>query len=328
MNRRALAMAVKGIVAWVPGARRLRRGSTGGTDSARYCYSVWLRHLVMACTHAGAAPPQAVAELGPGDSLGAGLAAMLSGADRYYALDVVAFADPGRNLQVFDELVTLFRRREPVPDDSEFRLGPALDSYEFPGGVLTDARLARALADDRVAAIRRALADPGGAAGGDVAILYRAPWHDEAVIEPGAVDMVFSQAVLQHVDDLERTYRALHTWLRQGGVTSHQINLYCHQTAPEWNGHWAYSDTLWWLIRGGRPYLINREPYSTHVRLLEQCGFQVAHALRRTDTTGIGRARLAARFRGLSDEDLTTRSAFILARRKAVACGRREGEAS
>jgi hypothetical protein len=33
----------------------------------------------------------------------------------------------------------------------------------------------------------------------------------------------------------------------------------------------------------------------------------------RTDASGIGRDRLAARFRGMSDEDLTTLSAFTIA---------------
>ena len=39
--------------------------------------------------------------------------------------------------------------------------------------------------------------------------------------------------------------------------------------------------------------------------------------VRRTDTSGIGRERLAPRFRAMSDEDLVTRSAFIAAAKKA-----------
>jgi SAM-dependent methyltransferase len=314
MNMRFPIMAVKGLLARVPGLYRPGARGTGNTDLPRYCYSVWLRHLVMACRHGMAGVPESIAELGPGDSIGTGLAAMLSGAGRYYALDVVPFAYAERNLRIFDALASLFEKREAIPGPEEFpNLGPALDSYAFPHGILPAAGLERALARDRLDALRGLLANPGGGRAGDIVIRYCAPWHDAGVIEAGAVDMVFSQSVLQHVDDLERTLAALRAWLRPGGYTSHQINLSCHGTAPEWNGHWAYGDWAWRVLRGGRAYLINRQPHSAYLELLERHGFEVVSDVRRSDACGIGRERLAPRFRAMSDEDLATRSAFIAA---------------
>src|SRR5689334_3926898 len=73
----------------VPGMQRLqeirsplrkRHLGTGGSSSARYCYSVWLRHLSMAARLGLNTDPKDVAELGPGHSIGVGLAALLSGA--------------------------------------------------------------------------------------------------------------------------------------------------------------------------------------------------------------------------------------------------------
>lgn len=32
--------------------------------------------------------------------------------------------------------------------------------------------------------------------------------------------MIFSQAVLEHVDDLEHTYKTLYRWLKKGGIMS------------------------------------------------------------------------------------------------------------
>lgn len=61
--------------------------------------------------------PAVVAELGPGDSLGVGLAALISVASQYFALDVKAHASDHRNLEVFDELANLFARQENVPDE-------------------------------------------------------------------------------------------------------------------------------------------------------------------------------------------------------------------
>ena len=111
---------LRGISTYVPGLRRLVVGGTGGTISARYCFSIWLRHLVMAARSGLNARPEVVAELGPGDSLGVGLAALLSGSDRYYAFDVIRHASNARNLEIFRELVPLFRAREPIPGADEF----------------------------------------------------------------------------------------------------------------------------------------------------------------------------------------------------------------
>jgi len=37
-----------GISTYFPGLARFHSKGTGGTNSARYCYAAWLRHLVMA----------------------------------------------------------------------------------------------------------------------------------------------------------------------------------------------------------------------------------------------------------------------------------------
>ena len=59
--------------------------------------------------------PNTLAELGPGDSIGVGLASMLCGVNNYYALDVERYANIERNLQVLDELVALFESRSERP---------------------------------------------------------------------------------------------------------------------------------------------------------------------------------------------------------------------
>ena len=78
----------KGILTFVPGllafSNRFRRVENG-TVSARYCYSVWLRHLVMAHDRGLPTNPQVLVEFGPGSSIGTGLAALIAGAapDRF-----------------------------------------------------------------------------------------------------------------------------------------------------------------------------------------------------------------------------------------------------
>lgn len=303
----------------VPGADRMpilrhhlerRMTGTGGTCSARYCYAVWLRHLVLVAEHGLNPDPKNVAELGPGDSIGTGVAALLCGAERYAALDVVRHAEDRRNLEVFEELVELVGRRTDIPDEQEFpHLRPTLASYRFPSSLLSARRLERALAPARLAAIRGAL--QGGNPGGP--IRYFVPWSDPAVVPVGSQDLVFSQAVLEHVDALPEAYAAMRRWLRPGGCLSHQVDLKSHNSAPTWDGHWRLGPLRWNLTRGRRLWYINRQPWSEHLRLLAEAGFRVVWTqLARTPPT-FDRDALAAPFRHMPEDDRSISGGFVLA---------------
>jgi SAM-dependent methyltransferase len=258
--------------------------------------------------------PTTVAELGPGDSLGIGLAALLSGSEHYYGFDVVKHSNNERNLNIFDELVELFKQKASIPDAKEFpNIFPLLENYDFPYGLLTQQILDRALNPVRTATIRSELANPSAAS--NKFIRYFAPWSDERLIQPASVDLIFSQFVLEHVNELEPTYAALYKWLKPGGLTSHMIDFRCHGTAEKWNGQWAYSDFMWKLIKGGRPFLLNREPFSMHTKLIEKFGFKIVGEKKYTAADGLERKQLAFRFANLSDEDLTVWGIFIQAKK-------------
>ncbi len=301
---------LSGLATYLPGYQAMR--ATGGTDSARYCYSVWLRHLVCARAAGVATPiPQIVAELGPGDSIGIGLAALLSGVEKYFALDVVRYSNLKSNLAIFDELVELFRQRAPIPDDREFpSVNPQLVRYDFPHDLLGDAWLKAALEPARVQDIRSSVVH---AEGESSRIMYRVPWTDPSVIQEQTIDMIYSQAVLEHVEDARGVYESMRRWLKPTGFMSHQIDYRCHGKADRWNGHWTYSDALWKVVVGRRPYLLNRAPHSEHMRLLRSAGFDVINEAPRRAPSLLRRRELAERFRGLSDNDLTTCGAHIVA---------------
>jgi hypothetical protein len=300
-----------GISTFIPGVAAIFGRGGGDTKSARYCYSVWLRHLVTAFANGQKTHPLVVAELGPGDSLGVGLAALASGAERYHAFDVVRHAQVDRNLAVLTELIDLFRSRADIPGEAEFpEVQPLLPTYAFPHHVLGEEALAAALADDRLTRIRDSVRDQSAAGS---MIDYRTRWFDDGAIERDSVDLLFSQAVLEHVDDLAGSYRAMRLWIKPGGLISHQIDFRCHNTARVWNGHWQYSDLVWTLIRGRRSYLLNREPYSTHLRLLEENGFAFVGGQTAKANSVIDRSQLAPRFRRMTDQDLITSSALIQA---------------
>ena len=152
---------LSGLATYVPGYHYMR--PTGGTGSARYCYAVWLRHLILANKfRPETGVPGTVAELGPGDSIGIGLAALLAGVEKYDALDIVRYSDPASNLGVFDELVSMFQKREAIPNESEFPLmNPKLDNYEFPSYLISEESLDKALEPNRIADIRSSIEKSG-----------------------------------------------------------------------------------------------------------------------------------------------------------------------
>ncbi|HEY5134113.1 MAG TPA: class I SAM-dependent methyltransferase [Candidatus Krumholzibacteriaceae bacterium] len=260
------------------------KGRTGGTNSATYCRDVWLKHFDGLSAGGMRSMPLTLAELGPGDSIGVGLAALLSGVNRYYALDVVRFSDADSNLRIFEELAGLFRAREP------------------------------SLSEKRISLIRSALLSPGSEHDG-IAIRYVVPWFDGGVIEPETVDVILSHAVLEHVVDLDRTYRALSLWLKPGGMMSHQIDFTSHGVTEKWNGYRAYPEILWKIIAGRRAYLINRQPCSVHVNLMERYGFTIVSMQKMDRSDGIERSQLSSRWKSISDDDLACSDLFVQARK-------------
>jgi SAM-dependent methyltransferase len=305
----------KGILTFIPCVRRLLpRGSTGGTNSAAYCYEVWMKHLTMLWEHGMHSLPASLAELGPGDSLGIGLAAMLSGVDRYYALDVVRFSDTDSNLAVFEELVSLFKARAPGSNKGWPEYDAYLDENLFPSHILTNDVLDASLSVERIGLIRNALLDPGSENNG-IGIKYMVPWSDEDVIEEETVDLILSHAVLEHVVDLEATYSALHRWLRPGGMMSHQIGFTSHGITEKWNGYWAISERMWRIILGKRPYLINRQPCSVHMDLMRRNAFKIICLMKKYRADGIQRSELSPYWKDISDDDLTCSDIYVQAQR-------------
>jgi hypothetical protein len=283
--------------------------------SPRYCYSVWMRHLVMAWRNGLNKIPEVVVELGPGASQGVGLAALLSGAREYKSVDVVDYRFAERNLAILDAMIELFRSRADIPGPEEFPLQlPRLTSYKFPSDILTEDRLAEALEPARLEAVHAACREPGSMHRG-IAIQHKVMPFPSDILPNGYADMVLSQGVLLYVPDLESEYRCMAAWLKPGGYMSHQNDYRAEPSFPNtkyWNSHWGCSDLMWSIVTWRQLFTINRTPHSAHVELMKKYGIHVVFESK-TRREGIARQKLARRFRNMPDEDLLTSSAFIVA---------------
>ena len=276
-----------------------------GTLNAESCYSIFMRHLALLEPFGVTAVPQVVAELGPGSSIGVGITALLGGAQRYYALDVVDFTDAKTNLRILDELVELFLHRAPIPASGVHSCRfPDLDDYQLPLGCVV-------MADtigQRAEVIRRDLVGRRGEL-----IHVAAPWTERTA--PESIDWIISQSVLEHVDDLDGAYRAMASWLRLGGYASHLIDFSSHGMTREWNGHWGLNDRTWAILRGRRPYLLNRASYTQHKLLAAEYGFALLLERRNKRFDGLIPSDFVAPFNGVSDEDARTAMVFVVQRK-------------
>lgn len=303
----------KGLLSLIPGMQRtLAKLKANVPSSADYCYGVWLKHLTMLWANGLKKIPEKMIELGPGNSLGTGLASLLSGINHYYALDVVKQAKSEHNLKVFDELAQLFSKRSARPNKGWPDYDSYLDENFFPSHILTEEILNIALSRERIESIRHAITDlkPKN----DTAYInYVVPWTDEKIIEKESTDLIISHSVMEHVTDIERCYKILFSWLRSGGMMSHQVDFRSHGTSKKWNGYWKYSGLWWKIIVGKLPYLINRQPCSEHIRLIKKNGFKIVCLLKRYEPTGIKRSHLSQHWKNISDDDLACSGIFVQA---------------
>lgn len=251
---------------------------------ARACYTNWLRFFITARPQS----IESVAEIGPGDCLGVGLAALICGSKNYYPIDTYPRSRNFNNVLIFDELVRLFENRTPIPDDPEFpKAIPKLKSYEFPPALVID--------KSRLQTIRNMIPD-----------LERHEARDTP-----KVDFLFSVAVMEHVENPDEAYRRDYAYLKNGGIFAHAIGLNAHGTAARWNGHWTYSPFIWRLIKGRTKYLVNRWPHSWHVKSLQTRGFHVMLDETYRSENNLSRKDLNALFAHVPDDDLTICAAFM-----------------
>lgn len=310
---------IKGIIKSIPGIERIYEFSprTGGTDNPRYCYSVWLRHLVYSFENGWTTVPKTIAELGPGESLGVGIAGLISGAEEYFAFDIKRYNNSAKNnLEIFDELIELFRQKHPIPGSTEFpKLKPFLGDYSFPDHIFNDEYLEEILNEERLGRIRNSitLLDQVETLNATTMITYMVPWNDTSLTKNDSVDMIFSQGVLHYISDLQSTFEIMYKWLKPKGLMSHLIPFISLDLSDTWYGHWEYSDLEWNLIKGRSNIYSNREPYSTYIKLLHKYKMKIVFEKKIIEETKIERGKLASRFKEFTSEDITISSLFIQA---------------
>ena len=302
---------VRGIASYLLPKAFFKRPGSGGTFSSEYCYSVWLRHLSWLHKNKLFQRPEEivnVAEIGPGDSLGIGLAALFTGARHYFAFDVIAHANVESNVAVSRDLMEYFKNSKEIPNGSKFlTTNPILEDYSFPSSILS---ISEQVYKQKHIEIDKALR---GEEDAEVSIKYVVPWNSGTHNDIKEIDLIFSQAVMEHVADIDFAYSEMYKWLRPGGIISHQVDFKTHEMTKEWNGHWFISDKVWAILAHGRKYPMNRLPLSSHLRSIERAGFVIKSIIPVNKINLLINQKTKVPGVDFTAEDLVTSSALIQA---------------
>ncbi len=134
-------------------------------------------------------------------------------------------------------------------------------------------------------------------------------------VRSASIDMIFSQAVLEHVPraEFDATAREMKRLLKPGGTGSHVVDFKDHLGGSLHN--LRFGDNLWersWFAKRSGFYT-NRLRYSEILAAFHAAGFSVQTVARRTwDAPPLPRRALAEQFRSLSDDDLSVQGATLV----------------
>lgn len=304
---------IRGLASYVFPLSIFKKPGSGGTYSSEYCYSVWMRHLYYLRKNGLITSPyhlQKVAEIGPGDSLGIGMCSIYTGVKKYYAFDVIKHANFTINSAINNELNQYFQSAMDVPNGASLKeVHPKIDDLSFPNDFLTCDKVHYGKIYNH---IKNALK---GSNESDISIDYIVHSDNEFDHDDFQFDLIYSQAVMEHIIDIEKAYNNMYKWLRKGGIISHEIDFATHEMTPEWDGHWYINEKIWKIIAHGRKYPMNRLPLSSHIRAIKNAGFSIKFVLPNKETIRSSDRMPSVKNANFSDEDLWTSSAFIQAQK-------------
>lgn len=263
----------------------IRGGAMDHDDAVAYVRRIFAKIDELVTAHGGWTGRR-VLECGPGDSLGVGLLALAAGASSYCAIDrfPVEF-DMASERRVFQILL------DGMDGESRARVEAAIELLAD-GYRVRDGRLTYFNSISLEEASRRFAQE--------------------------RFDVIFSNAVLEHVGDLESSLRSMRELLVPGGVMLHDVDLRSHQRFEKHPLHFLeYSPSLWRAMTSntGEP---NRCRLPAYLAILQHLGFEdvQVRVTQRFDEDLVTRVRprLAAAFRDLSPEDLGVAVFIVTAR--------------
>ena len=142
---------------------------------------------------------------------------------------------------------------------------------------------------------------------------------DGCVHQSGRYALVYSRAVLEHVNNLEATFRDMEAALIPGGISMHEVDLKSHGLHRDTPLDFLCWPQWTWSVMHSNKGVPNRSRIDSYRALVDGSGMEtlVIDPVEKATITQVQavRACLATPFRELSDEDLAWLSFWMILRR-------------
>jgi hypothetical protein len=266
----------KGMLTYIPGVAYIldkkKRTSKHSGSNAEFCYTLWLSILVNFEENGIIPDFEKVGELGSGGSVGIGICALLTGSKQYFALEIEDHYDRENNLKLLDEIVSLFKNKTPISTHYN-QLNIKISNYDYPSYLINQRFL-----DNKF--IEELQTDINSCCVGSKHFNIIYDWHTKPSLN---LDLVFSRAVMEHVNDPNQIYKRLAHNLKPGAFTFHDIEFHSHDITSNINGHLDITKGVWKIIFGERAYFLNRWTLQEHISALENLNYQIIQTRKSTE---------------------------------------------
>jgi len=267
---------VKGMVTYIPGAAYLlekkKRTSKHSGIHAEFCYTLWLS-ILSTFDENGIKPYfEKIGELGSGGSVGVGICALLTGTKKFFALAFKNNFVKDSNLKLLDEIFVLLKNKTPIPNHFK-QLNIQISNNDFPSHLISP----RFNENNFIAELRNEI-NSDCLCSKYLNILYE--WHKKP---PLNLDLVFSRAVMEHVNEPDQVYKHIANHQKSGAYTFHDIEFHSHGITKNINGHLNINKWVWKIISGNRSYYLNRWMFLDHIHALESLNIKIINTRKVTE---------------------------------------------
>lgn len=132
-------------------------------------------------------------------------------------------------------------------------------------------------------------------------------------LENSSIDIVFSNAVLEHVHDVRKAISEMSRVTKPGGFGIHEIDLRDHFFQATPLKLLRYPDWLWNLMTWNRPGYTNRLRLPDYLKLFKASGFLIEKLVSTREYKGeLSSLKMARKFTGYSSNEIKTLAFWVL----------------
>jgi hypothetical protein len=259
---------IKGMATYLPGMNakinRKREHQKHSGSIAEFCYTLWLSLLSNLVENEIDYNFERFGELGNGRSLGIAFCALLTGTKQYVSLEIEGTYTIKENLKLLDNIVLLFRKKANI-----------INKYKQLNIKITDNSIKKRILntlvvnETRVSEIKKEIINNFK---DSKLIQIIKPWEQSS---PLGLDIVFSRAVMEHVNEPHLVYQSLTKHLKKDAIMFHDIEFHSHNITKNPNGHYKIPNLIWKLICGKREYYLNKWTLKEHLQSIRDNQFQI-----------------------------------------------------